>query len=65
MEKGSAVCQPETVLGQRRAVVVGTVAAAVGTRAAAVVAAAAAAVKKNATARTMTMLPVATAVQVG
>ena len=52
-EYGGDVCQPEKVLRQRRAVVVGTVAAAVETAAAAVAAAAVAAVKKAAMACTM------------
>ena len=50
-------------MGQRRAVNVGVVV--VGSTAAAVVAAAAAPFGKTATARMMTMLPAATAVQAG
>ena len=63
-EQVGTVCQPEKVLGQRRAVNDGMSVAVVETAAAAV-AAAAAPFKKNATARTMTMLLAATAVQMG
>ena len=64
-EQVGTVCQPEKVLGQRRAVNDGMTVAVVGTAAVAVVAAAAARREKNATALTTTMLPAATAVQVG
>ena len=56
-EKVGTVCQPEKVLGQRRAVNNGMVVA--------VVAAAAAPVGKTATDCIKTMLPTATAVQAG
>ena len=63
-EQVGTVCHPEKVLGQGRAVNDGIAVAVVGAAAAAV-AAAAAPFEKTATARTTTMLPAATAVQVG
>ena len=53
------------MLGQKRALGVGMLAAVVGTTTAAVVAAVAAPVDKTATARIMAMLPVAAAVHAG
>lgn len=60
-----AVCLPEKVLGQRRAVDDGMVVAVVGTTAAAVVAVVAVPFEKTATTRTTTILPAVTPVQVG
>ena len=64
-EQVGTVCQPEKVLGQRRAVNDGMSVAVVETAAAAAVATAAAPFKKTTTARTTTMLLAATAVQMG
>ena len=58
-----AVCQQGNMLGERKAVVVSTAAAAVGTPTAGVVAAVATAVEATVTARTTTMLHIASAVQ--
>ena len=63
-EQVGTVCYPEKVLGQRRAVNDGMAVAVVETAAAAV-AAEAAPFEKTATARTTTILPAATVVQVG
>ena len=64
-EQVVTVCQPKKVLGQRKAVNDGMAVAVVETAAATAVAAAAAPFEKIATTRTTTMLPAATAVQVG
>ena len=63
-EQDGTVCQPEKVLGHRKAVNDGMSGAVVETTAAAVAAAAAPFIK-NSTACTTTMLPTATAVPIG